>query len=191
MVSLEHCDEKRKQTTNGSPSRFFVQSLFRIFAYPTQEAPFFIKGAQLRQGFVYPPHSPIPVEYQMIDHISQAEGITLNSKQSKALIGIGSIGEVPVLLAKPQAYMNFTGELVGSQLSLLVLVQQENVLRNQSTGCPFYFLLHLKVGLLAAYYQVPLRHILLVYDEMSLPNGILRLQPKGGHGYLNGYCSPI
>lgn len=114
----------------------------------------------------------------MIDHISQAEGITLNSIQSKALIGIGSswavfidlcvyyiafsfsnslgrimlssefwnwfksilwistgsIGEVPVLLAKPQAYMNFTGESVGSQLSLLVLVQQENVLRNQSTG---------------------------------------------------------
>ncbi|KAI8541872.1 hypothetical protein RHMOL_Rhmol08G0095100 [Rhododendron molle] len=113
------------------------------------------------------------VGYQMIDHSSQAEGITLNSIQSKALIGIGSIGEVPVLLAKPQAYMNFTGESVGSQLSLLILVQQENV------------------GPLAAYYQVPLCHILLVYDEMSLPNGILRLQPKGGHGYHNGYCSPI
>ncbi|KAI8541874.1 hypothetical protein RHMOL_Rhmol08G0095100 [Rhododendron molle] len=98
------------------------------------------------------------VGYQMIDHSSQAEGITLNSIQSKALIGIGSIGEVPVLLAKPQAYMNFTGESVGP---------------------------------LAAYYQVPLCHILLVYDEMSLPNGILRLQPKGGHGYHNGYCSPI
>ncbi|KAF7135868.1 hypothetical protein RHSIM_Rhsim08G0082700 [Rhododendron simsii] len=141
-----------------SLGRFFVQSLVRIFAYPTQEAPFFIKGAQLRQGFVYPPHTPIPVGYQMIDHISQEEGITLNSIQSKALIGIGSIGEVPVLLAKPQAYMNFTGELVGP---------------------------------LAAYYQVPLRHILLVYDEMSLPNGILRLQPKGGHGYHNGVKSVI
>lgn len=29
---------------------------------------------------------------------------------------------------------------------------------------PFYFLLHLKVGPLAAYYQVPLRHILLVWN---------------------------
>lgn len=23
---------------------------------------------------------------------------------------------------------------------------------------------------------------------MSLPNGVLKLQPKGGHGYHNGYC---
>ncbi|XP_042056715.1 chloroplastic group IIB intron splicing facilitator CRS2-B, chloroplastic-like [Salvia splendens] len=93
------------------------------------------------------------VGFEMVDRISQAEGIVMNTIQSKALIGIGSIGQVPVLLAKPQTYMNFSGEAVGS---------------------------------LAAYYQVPLRHILLVYDEMSLPNGVLRLQPKGGHGHHNG-----
>ncbi|KAG9450602.1 hypothetical protein H6P81_010567 [Aristolochia fimbriata] len=96
------------------------------------------------------------VGFEMIDQISQAEGISLNTIQSKALIGIGSIGQVPILLAKPQAYMNFSGEAVGP---------------------------------LAAYYQVPLRHILLIYDEMSLPNGIIRLQPKGGHGHHNGMKS--
>ncbi|XP_060193656.1 chloroplastic group IIB intron splicing facilitator CRS2-B, chloroplastic isoform X1 [Lycium barbarum] len=96
------------------------------------------------------------VGFEMIDRVSQEEGIVLNTIQSKALIGIGSIGEVPVVLAKPQSYMNFSGESVGP---------------------------------LAAYYQVPLRHILLVYDEMSLPNGVLRLQPKGGHGHHNGVKS--
>jgi peptidyl-tRNA hydrolase, PTH1 family len=100
----------------------------------------------------------------MIDCISRAEGISMNTIQSKSLIGIGtwksmfiasnsnhfvevifyanicsdflecffgtgSIGEVPILLAKPQSYMNYSGEAVGP---------------------------------LAAYYQVPLRHILLV-----------------------------
>ncbi|CAN1265734.1 Chloroplastic group IIB intron splicing facilitator CRS2-A, chloroplastic [Linum perenne] len=70
----------------------------------------------------------------------------------------GCVGEVPILLAKPQAYMNFSGESVGP---------------------------------LAAYYQVPLRHILLIYDEMSLPNGVVRLQPKGGHGHHNGVKSVI
>ncbi|CAI9110664.1 OLC1v1010728C1 [Oldenlandia corymbosa var. corymbosa] len=98
------------------------------------------------------------VGFEMIDHISRAEGIPLNTIQSKALIGIGCIGEVPVLLAKPQAYMNYSGESVGP---------------------------------LAAYYRVPLRHILVIYDEMSLPNGVLRLQPKGGHGYNNGVKSVI
>lgn len=92
----------------------------------------------------------------MVDRISQEEGIPLNTIQSKTLFGIGSIGRVPVLLAKPQAYMNFSGESVGP---------------------------------LAAYYQVPLRHILLIYDEMSLPNGVMRVQPKGGHGHHNGVKS--
>nr|GMD05910.1 chloroplastic group IIB intron splicing facilitator CRS2-B, chloroplastic [Ipomoea batatas] len=96
------------------------------------------------------------VGFEMIDQISQEEGILLNTIQSKALIGIGSIGEVPVVLAKPQTYMNFSGESVGQ---------------------------------LAAYYQVPLRHILLVHDEMSLPNGVLRLKPKRGHGHHNGVKS--
>ncbi|KAK7290119.1 hypothetical protein RIF29_04318 [Crotalaria pallida] len=76
------------------------------------------------------------VGFEIIDSISQAEGIRMNVIRSKALIGIGSIGEVPVLLAKPQTYMNFSGESV--------------------------------------------------YDEMSLPNGVLRLQHKGGHGHHNG-----
>ncbi|KAJ8545883.1 hypothetical protein K7X08_018466 [Anisodus acutangulus] len=109
------------------------------------------KNPLLSKAFI-----PSKVGFEMIDRVSQEEGIVLNTIQSKALIGIGSIGEVPVVLAKPQSYMNFSGESVGP---------------------------------LAAYYQVPLRHIILVYDEMSLPNGILRLQPKGGHGHHNGVKS--
>lgn len=96
------------------------------------------------------------IGFEMIDKLSQAQGVPLNTIQSKALIGIGAIGEVPILLAKPQTYMNFSGESVGP---------------------------------LAAYYQVPLRHVLLLYDEMSLPNGVLRVQPKGGYGYHNGMKS--
>uniref|UniRef100_A0A453DUB3 Peptidyl-tRNA hydrolase n=2 Tax=Aegilops tauschii subsp. strangulata TaxID=200361 RepID=A0A453DUB3_AEGTS len=68
------------------------------------------------------------------------------------------IGEVPVLLIKPQSYMNYCGEAIGP---------------------------------LAAYYQVPLRHILVIYDDMSLPNGVLRLQRKGGHGRHNGLQNVI
>nr|CAB3476410.1 unnamed protein product [Digitaria exilis] len=98
------------------------------------------------------------VGFEMVDRIAREEGIAMNTIQSKSLLGVGSIGEVPVLLVKPQSYMNYSGEAIGP---------------------------------LAAYYQVPLRHILLVYDDMSLPNGVLRLQRKGGHGRHNGLQNVI
>ncbi|CAA7055616.1 unnamed protein product [Microthlaspi erraticum] len=93
------------------------------------------------------------IGFEMIDQIARARDISMNTIQSKALVGIGSVGEVPILLVKPQAYMNFSGESVGP---------------------------------LAAYYQVPLRHILMIYDDMGLPNGVLKLQPRGGHSHHNG-----
>ncbi|PAN32083.1 hypothetical protein PAHAL_5G462300 [Panicum hallii] len=98
------------------------------------------------------------VGFEMVDRIAREEGITMNTIQSKSLLGVGSIGEVPVLLVKPQSYMNYSGEAIGP---------------------------------LAAYYQVPLRHVLLVYDDMSLPNGVLRIQRKGGHGRHNGLQNVI
>ncbi|KAG2241256.1 hypothetical protein Bca52824_096760 [Brassica carinata] len=86
------------------------------------------------------------VGFEMIDKLARKEGVLMNTIQSKALIGIGAIEDVPIVLAKPQTYMNFSGESVGS---------------------------------LAAHYQVPLRHILLVkFDEMALPNGVLNFNQK-------------
>lgn len=37
-------------------------------------------------------------------------------------ISTGSIGEVPILLAKPQAYMNFSGESVCVHISFQFMV---------------------------------------------------------------------
>ncbi|GFY86782.1 peptidyl-tRNA hydrolase family protein [Actinidia rufa] len=126
------------------------------------------------------------VGFEMIDHISQVEGVQLNTIQSKALIGIGSIGEVPILLAKPQAYMNFS---VGNRSELKSFMLR---ICNSTRNSLFYLNpCSTLVGPLAAYYQVPLRHILLVYDEMNLPNGVLKLQRKAGHGYHNGVKSVI
>jgi len=48
----------------------------------------------------------------MIDHIARTADISLNTIQSKGLVGIGAVGEVPILLVKPQTYMNFSGESV-------------------------------------------------------------------------------
>eukprot|EP01018_Ginkgo_biloba_P021848 Gb_40596 [translate_table: standard] len=98
------------------------------------------------------------VGFEMIDSIAQAEGISMSTIQCKALLGKGNIGDTPVLLAKPQTYMNLSGESVGP---------------------------------LAAYYQIPLHRVLLMFDDMDLPCGVLRLHPKGGHGGHNGVKSVI
>ncbi|PRQ44546.1 putative aminoacyl-tRNA hydrolase [Rosa chinensis] len=47
-------------------------------------------------------------------HGTRHNGIVMNTIKSKALVGIGSIGEVPILVVKPQAYMNYSVEAVCS-----------------------------------------------------------------------------
>ncbi|KAG2551942.1 hypothetical protein PVAP13_9KG442500 [Panicum virgatum] len=89
----------------------------------------------------------------MIDAFAQSQGIPLATHYFKALFGEGMVDGVPVLLAKPQTYMNLSGESVGP---------------------------------LAAYYKLPLNRVLVAFDDMDLPCGVLRLQPKGGFGRHNG-----
>ncbi|EAY89989.1 hypothetical protein OsI_11554 [Oryza sativa Indica Group] len=93
------------------------------------------------------------VGFDMIDMFAQSQGISLTRHPFKALFGEGMVEGVPVLLAKPQTYMNLSGESVGP---------------------------------LAAYYKLPLNRVLVAFDDMDLPCGVLRLQPKGGYGRHNG-----
>ncbi|GAB2232480.1 hypothetical protein Droror1_Dr00011517 [Drosera rotundifolia] len=51
--------------------------------------------------------------FQMIDAFSKAIGIPVNTAHCKALFGQGLINGVPVFLAKPQTYMNLSGESSG------------------------------------------------------------------------------
>lgn len=54
------------------------------------------------------------VGFEMVDYIAQAEGISMGSISFKALFGKGHIANVPVMLAKPQTFMNSSGESVGA-----------------------------------------------------------------------------
>lgn len=98
------------------------------------------------------------VGFEMIDSIAEAEGISMNSVSFKALFGKGFIGNVPVILAKPQTFMNLSGESVGAIVS---------------------------------YYKIPLKQVLVIFDDLDLPFAKLRLLPKGGHGGHNGMKSVI
>lgn len=47
------------------------------------------------------------------------------------------------------------------------------------------------IGPLLNYYNVPLENVLIIYDEIDLPLGTLRLRPKGGAAGHNGMRSII
>lgn len=52
------------------------------------------------------------VGFEMIDAFAESQGIVMNSLHCKAVFGQGFVGEAPVFLAKPQTYMNLSGDSV-------------------------------------------------------------------------------
>ncbi|KFK44002.1 hypothetical protein AALP_AA1G202100 [Arabis alpina] len=98
------------------------------------------------------------IGFELVDALADAEGISMNTVNFKALFGKGAIGNVPIMLAKPQTFMNASGESVAQIVS---------------------------------FYKVPLKQVLVIYDDLDLSFGKLRLLPKGGHGGHNGMRSII
>jgi PTH1 family peptidyl-tRNA hydrolase len=54
--------------------------------------------------------SPHNLGFLVVDLLAQRHGIRVSRKESRALIGLGAIDDRPVMLAKPQTYMNLSGE---------------------------------------------------------------------------------
>ncbi|KAF5448008.1 hypothetical protein F2P56_033515 [Juglans regia] len=53
------------------------------------------------------------VGFELIDAFAESEGISMNAVHCKAIFGQGFVDEVPVFIAKPQTYMNLSGESTG------------------------------------------------------------------------------
>ena len=94
------------------------------------------------------------VGFEVIDRISEKYNIDVDAKKHRALIGNGIIQGQKVILAKPQTYMNLSGESVRSLLD---------------------------------YYKVDEEHeLIVIYDDISLDVGQLRIRAKGSAGGHNG-----
>ena len=56
------------------------------------------------------------IGFMVVDQLAQAHGISLSKKKFNAVYGQGTLDDIPVILAKPQAFMNRSG-LPARQLS--------------------------------------------------------------------------
>ncbi|MEZ4590333.1 MAG: aminoacyl-tRNA hydrolase [Chloroflexota bacterium] len=98
------------------------------------------------------------IGFMAVDALAAAYKIESSKVQNKAIVGNGRIQSRAVIIAKPQTYMNSSGDAVGP---------------------------------LARFYKVPPENVLVVYDELDLPFGTIRLREKGGAGGHNGMKSII
>ena len=90
------------------------------------------------------------VGFDVIDRLSEKYNIDVETKKHRALIGKGMIAGQKVILAKPQTYMNLSGESVRE---------------------------------LVNYYKIdPEEELLVIYDDIRLGTGQLRIRAKGSAG---------
>jgi PTH1 family peptidyl-tRNA hydrolase len=102
--------------------------------------------------------TPHNAGFMVVDRLAEMHAIRVNRKDSKALIGVGEIAGKPVMLAKPQTFMNDSGASVAPLME--------------------------KHGFTLA-------DLIVVWDELNLPWGGLKVLTSGSAGGHNGAESVI
>jgi len=101
--------------------------------------------------YQFTPHN---LGFLTIDRIANGPGIEVRNRQCRALTARTTIAGEPVVLAKPETYMNLSG---------------------------------LSVRELVAEHQVDVqRDLIVIYDELDLPLGTIRIRQRGSSAGHNG-----
>jgi PTH1 family peptidyl-tRNA hydrolase len=99
------------------------------------------------------------IGFQVVEALARTHGLIFTRcKGTKAYVAEGELGTQPVLIAKPQTFMNLSGKAV-ARLSRAHAILPER--------------------------------IMVVYDDLDLPIGRLRLRSEGGSGGHKGMRSII
>jgi peptidyl-tRNA hydrolase, PTH1 family len=98
------------------------------------------------------------VGFMVLNQLAARLNVTFSRLESRALVTKTEYLGKRLILAKPQTYMNLSGQAVAS---------------------------------LVRYYKSPLDHLLVVFDDVDLPFGSLRMRPAGGSSGQRGMASII
>ena len=107
------------------------------------------------EAYASTPHN---AGFMVADELAGRYGIRITRPDSRALTGVGEIGGKPVLLAKPQTFMNVSGASVAP---------------------------------LMAKHEISTGELIVIWDELNLPWGHVRILAKGSAGGHNGAESVI
>ncbi len=99
-------------------------------------------------------HTRHNIGFDTLDALADKYNIRIDEKKHKALCGTGAIEGVKVILAKPQTYMNLSGESI--------------------------------VEIINFYKLDPESEMIIIYDDISLAPGNIRIRKKGSAGGHNG-----
>jgi PTH1 family peptidyl-tRNA hydrolase len=98
------------------------------------------------------------IGFMLVNNLADRLDITFSRLESKALVTKAKYQGRTIILAKPQTYMNLSGQSVGS---------------------------------LVKFYKIPLGNLMVVYDDVDLPFGRMRIRPTGGSAGQKGVASII
>jgi len=101
--------------------------------------------------YQFTPHN---LGFMVVDCIANSLGVEVRNRQCRALTARGVIAEQPVILAKPETFMNLSG------LSVRELVAEHQVVAKSD--------------------------LIVIYDELDLPLGAIRIRQRGGTAGHNG-----
>jgi PTH1 family peptidyl-tRNA hydrolase len=98
------------------------------------------------------------VGFKCVDLFAREHGISLTQRGARSKLGTGEVANIHIVVAKPQTFMNLSGEAVSA------LVRR---------------------------YKISPKDILVIYDDLNLPLGKIRIREKGSSGGHNGLKSII
>lgn len=98
------------------------------------------------------------IGFMVLDSLADRLGEKFSRYEAKALVTKERYQGQRLILAKPQTYMNESGQAVSN---------------------------------LVRFYKIPLENLLIVYDEVDLPFGTIRIRPNGGSAGHRGIQSII
>jgi len=96
--------------------------------------------------------------FMALDYVSEKFSIKVKKLKCRALTGEANIDGVKIILAKPQTYMNASGESIRDLLK---------------------------------FYNMTTDNLIIIYDDMDIPLGKVRIRKKGGSGTHNGMKSVL